>query len=81
LQRAWSDADAAWTEQAITGNPWSNEDDAPRSGYAEPAHMADGMAETVIEWSPIPNRLMALYTAPWGRAQPARRVPAGPTRG
>jgi hypothetical protein len=70
FQRAWSDHVGGWTEQAVTGNPWSSEHDAPRSGYGNPTHTAKGLQETVIRWSPFPNRLMTLFSAPGAEHNP-----------
>jgi hypothetical protein len=58
----WSNDVAGWTEASIIGNPWSNLDDAPRSGYYNPLQEGFGAVDAVIKWVPFPNRLIAFLT-------------------
>lgn len=63
FQRDWSDNVSGWTEMAITGNPWSNINDAPRSDYFNPLKEGDGEGQpVVISWTPFPNRLIKFLT-------------------
>lgn len=48
-----------WTEQAITGNPWTSNLDAPRSYYYNPktTPIPQQAVTKLVEWIAFPNRL------------------------
>ncbi|ODR88370.1 hypothetical protein [Sinorhizobium alkalisoli] len=67
----WNNNVAGWTEMAITGNPWSNLNDAPRADYYNPLVEGFGTdGDAVISWTPFPNRLIAFFTPPDARQNP-----------
>ncbi|WP_322051979.1 hypothetical protein [Paraburkholderia bannensis] len=59
----WNDNVAQWTAASVIGDPWSNQNDAPRAWYFNPQKTgwpADG--QTVpITWTPFPNRLSTFF--------------------
>ncbi|TNJ48067.1 hypothetical protein [Phaeobacter sp. B1627] len=64
FQQGWSGNVNGWTNSALTGDPWSSLNDAPRTGYFNP--LTDGGLGTggdaVVSWVPFPNRLIAFLT-------------------
>lgn len=64
FEAEWSSYVDGWTEMAITGNPWSNLNDAPRSYYYNPLEEGEGdLSPAVISWTPFPNRLLAFFSS------------------
>ncbi|MGC2856610.1 hypothetical protein ACM64Y_14140 [Novispirillum sp. DQ9] len=67
----WNAYQDAWTKMSIVGNPWSNEFDAPRPGYIDPA--VDGWpagGAVPVMWTPFPARLTKFFGSPESVAQP-----------
>lgn len=65
FQANWSQNLAGWTEMAAIGDPWSNDNDAPRDNYYNP--LVSGMGDqgdAVVKWTPFPNRMIAFFTDP-----------------
>lgn len=58
----WNSNVTGWTEAAIIGNPWTNLNDAPRSGYYNPLVSGYGaVTPAPISWFPFPNRLFTFF--------------------
>lgn len=58
FEQAWNDNVAQWTSMSSIGNPWSNQNDAPRAWYFNPVTTGWPSAKpTAITWTPFPNRL------------------------
>lgn len=59
----WNDNVAQWTAASVIGNPWSNQNDAPRAWYFNPQQTGwPGDVQTVpITWTPFPNRLPTFF--------------------
>ena len=64
FQQLWNQNLIGWTGQSVIGNPWSNENDAPRSFYFDPSENDQGWPDSQavpIQWTPFPNRLLKYY--------------------
>lgn len=63
--QAWNDNVAQWTAMSVIGNPWSNQNDAPRAWYFNPvtAGWPSG-APVPIHWTAFPNRLPTFFGNP-----------------
>ena len=58
----WNNNVTGWTQMSVIGNPWSNLNDAPRSGYYNPLESGYGTQTPVtITWQPFPNRLWTFF--------------------
>ena len=58
----WNNNVTGWTQMSVIGNPWSNLNDAPRSGYYNPIESGYGTQTPVtITWQPFPNRLWTFF--------------------
>ncbi|MDP1051231.1 hypothetical protein, partial [Klebsiella quasipneumoniae] len=58
----WNNNVTGWTQMSVIGNPWSNLNDAPRSGYYNPLESGYGTLPPVtITWQPFPNRLWTFF--------------------
>lgn len=55
-----------WTEQAITGNPWSSNIDSNRAFYFNPltTPIPSGALTKLIEWIAFPNRIITYLGPP-----------------
>ena len=63
--QAWNDNLSQWTAMSIIGNPWSNENDAPRAWYFNPVTTGWPASQPVpIHWTPFPNRLPTFFSNP-----------------
>lgn len=63
FQTDWSDYVAGWTAMGMIGNPWSNQNDAPRDNYYNPIVSGMGtLPAAVVQWVPFPNRLIQFLT-------------------
>ncbi len=62
----WNTNLTSWTNIAMTGNPWSSRNDAPRPWYYNPlvTDIPDGTATNPILWSPFPGRLLNFFADP-----------------
>jgi hypothetical protein len=60
--QAWNDNISQWTVMSAIGNPWSNQNDAPRAWYFDPNVTGwPAGAPTPIHWTPFPNRLPTFF--------------------
>lgn len=59
LLSLWNMNMNAFNQQGIVGNPWSNEYDAPRVNYLDPAKTAGDTHKVIhpITWTAFPNRV------------------------
>ncbi len=61
LNRLWNNNMNAFNLQAIKGNPWTNEQDSPRSNYLDPKQYGTqsdtGTLIHPITWTAFPNRV------------------------
>lgn len=58
LLALWNQNMQTFTAQGITGNPWTNEYDAPRINYFDPVtHAKDAHVVHPITWTAFPNRV------------------------
>ncbi|MFY9822220.1 MAG: hypothetical protein WAM82_12630 [Thermoanaerobaculia bacterium] len=65
LAAKWSQTLAAFTEQAIIGDPWTVENDHDRSWYVNPLKTAipGGSPVVPVFWTAFPNRLSVYFAA------------------
>jgi len=60
MQQLWNWNMNAFAEMGITGNPWTNVNDAPRPNYQNPARVPEGAVsvDQPITWTAFPNKVM-----------------------
>src|SRR5262245_50786064 len=64
LNAAWTANINRWTQVAIIGNPWANQNDAPRPFYFNPlaTDVPANPQTALITWNAFPGRLAAYFT-------------------
>lgn len=55
----WDETMNAFTQMGIVGNPWTNNNDAPRSNYQDPKKVPPSASDPVqpITWTAFPNKV------------------------